>query len=230
MIRRPPRSTQPTTLFPYTTLFRSDFWKRGERREVTVLFADVRKFTEYSGRVTPEAAVRTLNEVFEILVECIQGEGGVVNKFMGDGLMAFFGAPAELPGHPLAAARAAHKARQMLQFLSRPDGAGGDGLPRLGFALNTGEVLAGCVGAKGRTEYSIIGQPVNMAARIEKVAGPMEIILAPATARRVESDFDLRGRGPVALNGFAEPVELWELVGPRNGSVLTRPRTTAVEP
>lgn len=190
-----------------------DFWKRGERREVTILFADVRQFTPYAARVQPEEAVHSLNQIFEVLVAAVREEGGEVNKFMGDGLMAIFGAPRDVPDHAIAATRAALKARAMFQFL----GAGAEGL-EVGFAVNTGEVIAGCVGAKDRTEYSVIGSAVNLAARIEKVSGPREIILGPETASRVENLFKLEPKGAVDLHGFSEPVELWLLVGPKPGN------------
>lgn len=191
-----------------------DFWKRGERREVTVLFADVRSFTPFAARVSPEEAVRSLNQIFEVIVGAVQEQGGAVNKFMGDGLMAIFGAPQPLADHAIAAVRAAVKARTMLQFLASTE----DGILPMGYALNTGEVLAGCLGAKGRSEYSVIGSAVNMAARIEKVAGPGEIILAPETAGRVAQFFELEERPPVTLAGFPDPVTVSMLLGPKPGA------------
>ena len=190
-----------------------DFWKRGERREVSILFADVRQFTPYAARVQPEEAVHSLNQIFEVLVAAVREEGGEVNKFMGDGLMAIFGAPQDVPDHALAATRAANKARAMFQFL----GPGVEGL-EVGFAVNTGEVIAGCIGAKDRTEYSVIGSAVNLAARIEKVSGPREIVLGPETASRVNSAFVLEPKGFVELHGFSDPVVLWSLIGPKPGA------------
>ncbi len=199
-----------------------DFWKRGERRDVTVLFADVRRFTPFAGRVSPEAAVEALNQIFDVLVSAIQDQGGVVNKFLGDGLMGIFGAPQIIADHAGAAARAAAKARAMLQFTAGL--APGPDALRVGFAINTGEVLAGCLGARGRSEYSVIGSPVNLAARIEKMAGPGEILLGPESARRVASHFFLESRGPVSLNGFPEPVELSALLEPKAGAFAPSPR------
>lgn len=192
-----------------------DFWKRGERREVTVLFADVRGFTPYARAVSPEIAVDALNQIFDILVGAIQDQGGVVNKFLGDGVMGIFGAPQTLADHAAAAARAATKARTLLRFTATT--AGPSSLA-VGFALNTGEVLAGCLGARGRSEYSVIGSAVNMAARIEKVAGPNEIVLGPDTAHRVSGLFALEARPPVALPGFPEPVALSLLGEPKPGA------------
>lgn len=193
-----------------------DFWKRGQRREVTILFADVRGFTPYAGRVSPEEAVRALNQIFEVLVDAIQERGGVVNKFLGDGLMAIFGAPQDLPDHAAAAARAALKARTILQFIG--SSVPGEEALAVGFALNTGEVLAGCVGSKERTEYSVIGSAVNLAARIEKVSGPREIIMGPETAASVQAFFELDPKGAVKFAGFPEPVPLWSLIAPKPGA------------
>lgn len=199
-----------------------DFWKRGERRDVTILFADVRGFTPYARMVPPEKAVESLNQIFDVLVGAIQDQGGVVNKFLGDGVMGVFGAPQTLDDHAAAAARAATKARAMLRFAmgQAPDA---DGL-HVGFALNTGEVLAGCLGARGRSEYSVIGSAVNLAARIEKVAGPGEIVLGPETAKRVAAFFHLEGRPAVALPGFPEPVDLSLLGEPKPGAFVSVPR------
>ena len=172
--------------------------------------------------VPPEKAVESLNQIFDVLVGAIQDQGGVVNKFLGDGVMGVFGAPQTLDDHAAAAARAATKARAMLRFAmgQAPDA---DGL-HVGFALNTGEVLAGCLGARGRSEYSVIGSAVNLAARIEKVAGPGEIVLGPETAKRVAAFFHLEGRPAVALPGFPEPVDLSLLGEPKPGAFVSVPR------
>jgi adenylate cyclase len=103
----------------FVTEHPDDFRTRGDRRVVTVMFVDVRGFTPYAARVSPEEAVGTLNQYFELLVGAVQENGGVVNKFLGDGLMAVFGAPQPNPRHALDAVWAAHKARTLLRFLSR---------------------------------------------------------------------------------------------------------------
>lgn len=186
-----------------------DFRTRGDRRVVTVMFVDVRGFTPYAARVSPEEAVGTLNQYFELLVGAVQDNGGVVNKFLGDGLMAVFGAPQPNPRHALDAVWAAHKARTLLQFLPPETDL------QLGFAINTGEVVAGCLGAKNRTEYSVIGSPVNLAARMEKAARPGDILVGPETARLVADEFNVEPLPPSSFAGFAEPISLGSVTGPR---------------
>jgi len=186
-----------------------DFRTRGDRRVVTVMFVDVRGFTPYAARVPPEEAVGTLNQYFELLVGAVQDNGGVVNKFLGDGLMAVFGAPQPNPRHARDAVWAAHKARTMLQFLPPETDL------QLGFAINTGEVVAGCLGAKNRTEYSVIGSPVNLAARMEKAARPGDILVGPETARLVADEFYVENLPPSLFAGFTEPIALGSVIGPR---------------
>lgn len=188
-----------------------DFWKRGERRTVTVLFADVRGFTAFAARVPPERAVEALNEVFEVVIGAVQTERGIVNKFLGDGVMALFGAPLPAPDHASAAARAALKARAGVRALA---GKPGMEFLRVGMALNTGEVIAGCLGVRERTEYSVIGHPVNLAARLEKVSEPGQILLGPDTTRFLSGNFLLRDLGTLALAGVTGPVQVHELSDP----------------
>lgn len=193
-----------------------DYWKHGERRDVTVLFADIRGFTPFAGRVSPETAVGALNHIFEILIGAVREQGGFVNKFLGDGVMALFGAPAPHTDHAGAAARAAAKARAKLQMTLRPLPTGE--ILHVGFAINTGEALAGCLGTSDRMEYSVIGSAVNLAARIEKIAGPGDILLGPESARRVAEHFELIPRGSFTLPGFPDPVEISALNAPHPGA------------
>jgi class 3 adenylate cyclase len=193
-----------------------DYWKHGERRDVTVLFADIRGFTPFTGQVAPEEAVEALNRIFDVLISTVHEQGGFVNKFLGDGVMAVFGAPQPHADHAGAAARAATKARTMLQLSQHPL-ATGETL-QVGFAINTGQVLAGCLGTRNRMEYSVIGSAVNMAARIEKIAGPGDILLGPETARQVAQQFELTSRGIIPLAGFSDPVEISALTAPRPGA------------
>lgn len=151
--------------------------RRGERREVSVLFADVRGFTPFAASVEPEEAVHRLNELLGAVIEEVQREGGIVNKFLGDGLMAVFGAPAARGDHAEAAARCALRARDRVDALT--------GRPRLrmGFGVNTGVVVAGCVGSEERAEYTVIGHAVNLAQRLESCAQEGQILIGEATGR-----------------------------------------------
>ncbi len=187
-----------------------DFRKRGEQKVITVLFADVRGFTPFADRVPPGEAVAALNEIFELVIEAVRSEGGILNKFIGDGLMALFGAPVAIKDHALAAAIAAIKARDSVESLARGRQAKGLEPLRMGFGLNTGEVVAGCVGTRERTEYSVVGTAVNVASRLEEAAGPGQILVGPETKLLLGPGFKLRDLGPVPLAGL-EPLPVSEL-------------------
>ncbi len=198
-----------------------DFWKRGERRVVSILFADVRGFTPFASRVRPEEVVARLNDIFRVLVEEVQSEGGILNKFMGDGIMAFFGAPVQNDAHLVAGARAALQIRQRVEDLAVPTGAEGQERFRIGLGLNTGEVVAGCLGTKERTEYSVIGHAVNVAARLVEVAEPGEILVGPETAQLLAPSFELKEFGEMRLRGVCELVQVCSLLGARDAPDVT---------
>ncbi len=189
------------------------FWRKGAQRTATVLFADVRSFTPFSSCHPPETVVETLNEVLSLIVGPVQSRGGIVNKFTGDGLLALFGAPLELGDHAAAAARAALDARDTVEDLARSRSARGLPPLRIGIGLNTGDMVAGCVGTQNRAEYSVIGNAVNLAARLEAAAEPGQILLGAATESALEADFQRKKVGPLILRGMPKPVFAWELTG-----------------
>lgn len=189
--------------------------KRGERRNVTVLFADVRQFTPFAGSVPPEEAVQVLNEILACVIDAVQKEGGIVNKFIGDGLMAIFGAPLARGDHAQAAARAALRARDAVESLTASRRAAKREPLRLGFGINSGEVVAGCIGTRDRTEYGVIGHAVNVAARLEEIAGPGQILIGPDTAELLDRRFWVGDPFEVELAGVPGPFHAAELHGLR---------------
>jgi class 3 adenylate cyclase len=134
----------------------------GEDLEVTVMFADVRDFTSYAEGVSPSVAVDRLNRLFDVVVPVIHEHGGHANHYLGDGLLAVFGAPQSLEAHADAAVAAAVQIQQQVKEHL------GAGL-RLGIGINTGPVIAGTVGGGGRHEFTVIGDTVNVAARVEQL-------------------------------------------------------------
>jgi adenylate cyclase len=143
--------------------------------------------------------------------EAVRLEGGILNKFMGDGILAIFGAPLENKDHAASAARAALRMRELAVTPDRARALAGLRPLQLGIGINTGEAIAGCIGTKARTEYTVIGHTVNLGARIEQLAAPGQILLGPGTAAVLGGKFRLKSRGGEALRGVAQPVELWEL-------------------
>jgi adenylate cyclase len=187
---------------------------QGEQKVLTVLFADVRSFTPFAGKLPPRQAVSALNEVFACIIKAIQSEGGILNKFMGDGMMALFGAPAPLDHHAVAAAKAAVAAMHSIESLARSRQEKGLIPLRVGMGINTGEMVAGCLGTAERTEYTVIGDAVNIASRLEEIAKPGQILVGPETVKLIESAFNLRDCGVVSLPGVSRHIRVEEIVVP----------------
>jgi adenylate cyclase len=184
----------------------------GERREVTVLFADVVAFTPLSEKNSPEYVVAILNELFTFLTEIVFRHGGIVDKFLGDCVMAVFGPPDPNDDHPL---RAVQAAEEMLQWLEVGNSKWRQELGvdlQLGIGINTGVVIAGNIGSAKRMEYTVIGDTVNIASRLEGLAQPSQILMSRATFDRVSADFECMPLGAVALTGRDEPTEVFALV------------------
>jgi class 3 adenylate cyclase len=189
-----------------------DFWTTSERTTVTTLFADVRGFTSFAARVSPEEAVATINDIFAILCDVVRGEHGIVNRFLGDGMLAIFGAPYPLEDHATAAARAALKARRsMLRFADERRARGCDAL-QIGLGVNTGSVIAGCVGTPERAEYTVVGHSVNVASRLVAIAEPDRVLVGAGTAALLDPTMDVRERGLVDLKGIGLTT-VYELTG-----------------
>ena len=134
----------------------------GERREVTVMFVDIRDFTPFAEANTAEDTVARLNALFEIVVPAVVDAGGHVNKFLGDGALAVFGAPNDLADHADAAVAAAVLIHRLVAERF-------GGQLRIGIGINTGVVIAGTIGGGGKLEFTLIGDTVNVAARVEQL-------------------------------------------------------------
>lgn len=179
---------------------------RGEHREVTVMFIDVRDFTPFADANTADDTVNRLNEFFEIVVPAVVGAGGHVNRFLGDGAMAVFGAPDDLIDHADAAASAAVAIQWGVA-------ARFGGKLRIGIGINTGEVIAGTIGGGGHLEFAVIGDTTNVAARIEqltKITGDA-ILLSERTVDRMTRRDGLIERGSHALKGKSDAVRVFGL-------------------
>lgn len=176
----------------------------GDEVEVTVLFADIRDFTSFSESVEPAVAVARLNEFFDVATSVIEEHRGHVNRYIGDGLLAVFGTPTPLDDHADQALEAACELAEATERVFR-------GELRIGIGINTGSVLAGSVGGGGHVEFTVIGDTVNVAARVEqhtKATGD-RVLLTDATRDALT---DLGGliepRGEVPLKGKAQPIAI----------------------
>jgi class 3 adenylate cyclase len=183
----------------------------GERRQITVVFADVVAFTNFAEGAPPERVVAFLNELFSVLTEVVFRHGGTVDKFMGDCLMAFFGAPNAQDDH---AARALLAAEDMHRFAEANAPAWKEtyGVEvKLGIGVNSGDVLVGNLGSEKRMEYTAIGDVVNIAARLEGLARPGQTLLTSEVARAAGEDFPTQSLGEHPLRGKRQAVEVLEL-------------------
>jgi adenylate cyclase len=179
----------------------------GERREVTVMFVDIRDFTPFAEANTAEHAVARLNELFEIVVPAVVEAGGHVNKFLGDGALAVFGAPNDLANHPDAAVSAAVLINGLVEERF------GDAL-RIGIGINSGVVIAGTIGGGGKLEFTLIGDTVNVAARVEQLTKHTgdAILLTQQTVDALGARAPgLLDRGSHALKGKSTPIGIFAL-------------------
>lgn len=175
----------------------------GELAEVTVMFVDVRDFTAYSETVAPDQVVALLNQLFSIVVPILLAHHGHANKFLGDGVLAVFGVPEQRKDHADLAVAAATKIQAAVtqEF-------GGD--VRIGIGIHTGEAIAGTIGGGGKLEFTLIGDTVDAASRIEQLTKETgyPTLLTQDTAHRLSHAPDLATLGRHQLRGRKEPIEL----------------------
>lgn len=184
------------------------FPPEGIEVDVSILFTDVQGFTSYAETASAREVIAALNEQFELMVPIIEAHGGHVDKFIGDGMMAVFGAPEFFHDHADRAADAALAIATLLRDQEH--------LLPVGLGVNSGTVVAGSVGGAGRLNFSVIGDAVNVAARVEAATRKTgdEVLIAQATKERL-TRHDVVSRGALPLKGKSEPVELFALTALR---------------
>jgi adenylate cyclase len=183
----------------------------GAEREVTVLFADIRRFTRLSEGMKARDVVALLNRVFQLASDCILARGGTIDKFIGDSVMAYFGAPVAHPDHAQRAVAAAIDLMRVVAEDARETGRDVSPLPDIGIGVHTGAVVVGNIGSDRRTDFTAIGDAVNVAHRLEKLAGAGEILVSEAVQRRVRGAYRLRFEGERQLSGRVEPVHVYSV-------------------
>jgi len=190
-------------------VLRGDLRLAPERREITVVFVDIRGFTTLSENRDPAEVFRLLSGTLDAFSQVIQAQGGIVNKYLGDGLLAFFGAPEEQKDHARRAARAALK---IVEEASRRAQDGRFPGLRVGVGIHTGEAMVGDLGGE-RREFTAIGDTVNVAARVEEANKTFGTsILATGSAfERIGDGADGRRFAAVTLRGRSTPIDLWEV-------------------
>jgi adenylate cyclase len=174
----------------------------GIRREVSVLFADLRGFTSWAASREPEVVLTTLNLVFDRVVEILLKNKATLDKFVGDAIMAFFNAPNDQPDHALRALECASQIRDLSL----------DGLElRFGVGINSGPVVAGNVGTARAMQYTVLGDTVNIAKRLEEQARPSEVLFGAGFAEHVRGKCQYSKIGHMQLKGYSEPLTVYHL-------------------
>jgi len=194
----------------------------GQRREMSVLFSDIRGFTTVTERGQPDEIVSMLNEYFSSMVDLVFKHGGTLDKFVGDMVMALYGAPLDDPDH---ADHAVQTALAMIAELGRLNARWKEqgrfsGLD-IGIGINTGPMIAGNIGSEAIMSYTVIGDAVNLGSRLESLNKEFgtRIIISDATRQRLKGDYEFRPLGDVVVKGKTYPVAIFEVVGPAAGVV-----------
>ena len=189
----------------------------GRRVEITVLFSDVRNFTHISEELSPEALMAQLNEYFGAMTEVVVTQGGVVDKFIGDGLLALFGAPVRHEDHARRALYAARRMREVLSDLNRGWAERDSHQFRIGIGLHTGEVVVGNVGSERKIEYTALGDTVNVASRVESATKEFFrtssacILISESTLRAIGEVPDAEDVGEQPLKGVSRAIRLFRV-------------------
>ena len=183
----------------------------GVSQTITILFADIRGFTRISEHAAPEKIVNLLNRYFSAMTDIIFAHGGTLDKYLGDGLMALFGAPTATPDDASNALNAAVAMQRRMLGINRELRDEGFQEIGVGMGLHTGEVIVGYVGSERRSEYTAIGDTVNTSSRLESNARGGEILISDATAQAAHSRYKLKSREPIMVKNRQQPVKLWEV-------------------
>src|SRR5689334_12523284 len=183
----------------------------GVSQTITILFADIRGFTRISEHAAPEKIVNLLNRYFSAMTDIIFAHGGTLDKYLGDGLMALFGAPTATPDDASNALNAAVAMQRRMLAINRE--LREEGFPEIGvgMGMHTGEVVVGYIGSERRSEYTAIGDTVNTSSRLESNARGGEILISDATAQAAHSRYKLKSREPIMVKNRQQPVKLWEV-------------------
>lgn len=183
----------------------------GEKREVTVLFGDLRGFTPIAETLDPQDAVDVLNVFLTLVVDAVFEFSGTLDKFRGDGIMAFFGAPLVHEDDPSRAVRCALLMQERLKGVTFPKFP--DLRLHMGIGINTGIVIAGNIGSERRMDYTVIGDEVNTAQRFESNAGPGQILITGNTYERIKDSVQVRDLGALRVKGKNEGITAYDVLG-----------------
>lgn len=202
-------------------LLKGDVVLGGENREVTTLFADITGFTTLTEGMEPQHVIALINECMERLGRVIEETGGVVDKYVGDEVMALFGAPVALPDHAARAVDAGLRMNDELADLNRQREARDESPLRVSIGIHSGVVVAGNMGSPNRLNYTVLGAGVNLAARLCSLAGGGEVLVSESTYHSVQDAVRASPLGAKDLKGFSNPIKVWRIDGWLSSDVAT---------
>jgi class 3 adenylate cyclase len=194
----------------------------GERKQVTVLFADLKGSMELLADRDPEEARKILDPVLERMMEAVHRYEGTVNQVMGDGIMALFGAPVAHEDHAVRACYAALRMQESVKKYAEEVRRSYAAVVKIRVGMNSGEVVVRVIGSDLHMDYTAVGQTTHLAARMEQLADPGAIVITPDTLELVEGYVEVKSLGPVPVKGLPDPVEVYEVTGA--GAARTRCR------
>lgn len=184
---------------------------RGRRFEITVLFCDLRDFTKLSDAIDPQEVFELLNEYLAKMTEQVFAHGGTLDKYLGDGLMAYFGAPVHQENHAERAVQCARAMHEALRNINMSRKTNGEPPLGMGIGIHSGSAIAGSIGTTTRREYTVIGTTVNIASRLETLTKDYQVptLISDCVARLVSEAVQLRDVGPAHIRGCAQPIRLY---------------------
>ena len=187
----------------------------GERKECSIFFSDIRGFTAMSEKLRPEEVVEFLNEYFGAMVECVNENGGIVDKFIGDAIMAHWGAIKSTPNNAQSAIDAALDMRAALQKYNEGRGSKPKPAIRMGMGINTGSVIAGQIGSSERLDYTVIGDAVNLASRVESLTKHfgVDLLITDHAHAKVRGIFHTEAMHKIKVRGKSKPVTVYAVLG-----------------
>ena len=191
---------------------KDDMFLESERKEITILFADIRSFTSIAENMDAEEVVSMLNQLFNVMVDIVFKYNGVLDKFVGDQLMAIFGLVPSTNSHSFDAISAAIKMQEAAERLKRERIREGKEGFEIGIGINTGNAIVGNVGSHNRINYTAIGDSVNIASRLQQVAKSGKIIVGKETYYQTKGCFRAEEKGDVRVKNRMEPLEYYSIL------------------
>jgi len=183
----------------------------GKRVDITVLFADIRGFTSFSEKVSPEKLVKILNRYLAAMAEAVLAQEGTIDKFMGDAIMAWFNAPVPQPDHTLRAVKTALAIRESVEMLYKELPA--EAHLAFGAGIHYGDAVLGLIGTEKRLEYTAISDSVNTAKRIQENSAKNQILISRAAYDRVKNQVEAKPHTDMSVKGKTQPLEVFEVLG-----------------